>query len=39
MILLAHLTSMDFPSLAVAFTAGMAVGGAAVWGLLHRTGR
>jgi hypothetical protein len=39
MALLAHLTSFDLPSLAVAFSAGLAVGGAAVWGMLHRTGR
>lgn len=39
MTLLAHLTSFDLPSLAVAFAAGLAVGGAAVWGVLHRTGR
>ncbi|QDV75748.1 hypothetical protein K2D_39730 [Planctomycetes bacterium K2D] len=39
MALLAHLTSFDLPSLAVAFASGLAVGGAAVWGLLHRTGR
>jgi hypothetical protein len=39
MTLLAHLTSFDLPSLAVAFAAGLAVGGAAVWGVLHRTSR
>ena len=39
MALLAHLTSLDLPSLAVAFFGGLAVGGAAVWGMLHRTGR
>jgi hypothetical protein len=39
MALLAHLTSFDLPSLAVAFVSGLAVGGTAVWGLLYRTGR
>lgn len=39
MALVAHLTSLDLPSLAVAFAAGLAVGAAVAWGVFHRLGR
>ena len=39
MTLLAHLTSLDLPTLALAFSAGLAAGAGLVWKLAARRGR